>query len=51
MVRQLREDDQAQTTLQSQLRLLPYTNHGRGEEHDLAVSVIDPLPWEEGRHG
>ena len=29
--------------MQGQLRILPNTDHGRGKEHDLAISDFDKL--------
>ena len=46
LVRQLRENNQAQAPLQSQLCVLSITHHGRGEEHDSAVPNFDPLQGE-----
>ena len=41
LVRKLGENHRTQAALQSQLRLLPHTYHGRGKEHDLAISDLD----------
>ena len=43
LVRVGRENLRAQTALQSQLRLLPYPDHGRGPQHDPAVPDADQL--------
>ena len=49
MVRKLREDYRAQVAMQSQLRILPYTYHGRGKKYDLTVPNIDRLRESRGQ--
>ena len=41
LVRVFGEDLRAQIALQSQLRVLPDTYHGRGSKHDLAIPNLD----------